>query len=286
MARHNEVFLYGSVSKPPQIIKNSEGEYLQAILNLTVIRGLRDIEYADKANEIKYAHPIIITKNPEIIKKIEMLHENDMVTIKGTFTTKSNVKKSKKCPCCGEKNGIIGELVYIHPISIKLENDKNLSQTDILKKLRENCEFSNSVHMVGNLCRDVNYYTDGKKRICQYQLAINRNYHIREDAAEIKTDYPWIYSYGDIAENDASVMHEGTLVLIDGMLRTREIKDRKLVCEKCGTEYFFNDNALEVIPYKTEYLQNFYSFDDKEKIQENMLNNLKAELFNPEDMNS
>lgn len=284
MARHNEVSLYGTVSKTPQIIKNSNDEYVQAILTLTVIRGIREISYTDEAKEIKYAHPLIITKNPDIIKKIERLNENDMVTVKGTFTTKSKVKKSKKCPCCGEKNGIEGELVYIHPIAIKLENERRLTQTAALQKLRENCEFSNTVHMVGNLCRDVNFYQNGKKRVSQYQLAINRNYHIREDSAEIKTDYPWVYSYGDIAENDASVMHEGTLVLVDGMLRTREIKDRKLTCEKCGTEYFFNDNALEVIPYKTEYLQNFYSFEDKEKIQENLINNLKKDLFNPEDM--
>ncbi len=276
MARHNNVQLYGTVATDPKIIKDSDGNPLQGLCTLTVIRGIRDI--GEKIDDIKYAHPAILTKNVDLIKEMETWKKNDMVEIKGTMTTKT-IKKTKTCPNCGTKNGIQGEFVYINPIYLSAR-ERNNSDKRVLELLRQRCEISNNVMLIGSLCREPKYYAvDGKGKQAQYQLAINRSYHIKEDSADIKTDYPWIYSYGEIAENDAAVMHTGTLVLVDGMIRTREIKERKLQCENCGEIYTFQDTATEVVPYKTEYLQNFYSFEDKEKMEQNLLQNTVEEIF-------
>ena len=58
--------------------------------------------------------------------------------------------------------------------------------------------------------------------ITQYQIAIMRKFHVREDPPEIRIDWPWVKSYGDNAVKDAQRLTTGAEVLIDGYLQTKK----------------------------------------------------------------
>ena len=47
------------------------------------------------------------------------------------------------------------------------------------------------------------------------------------------------------------------------MLQTRDIL-RTTTCEECGTNYQWQDSAMEIIPYEVEYLQNFITTEEQE----------------------
>lgn len=277
MARHNFAFLYGQLLHDPKIMKDGEGHYKRGMCTLTVIRGIRDS--GDKIKEIKYDHPVVLTRNVELIKEMETWKRHDMVEIKGTVTTKE-IKKSTTCKECGQKNTIDGNLVYINPIYLA-KRETNVSEEEGLRLLKQRCEISNQVLLIGSLCRDPERYKQEKK-ICvtQYQLAINRSYRIKEDPQDVKTDYPWIKSYGKVAENDAKALHTGSLVLVDGMIQTREIQ-RDTTCSnpECKCKYKWQDSALEIVPYKTEYLQNFNSFEDLEKMEKELDKKAASEVL-------
>lgn len=276
MARHNSVSLYGQVIKEPRIITDENGKFVRGMCPVNVIRGIRD--FGNHINNLKYDCPIIMTGDPEKIAEMATWKLYDMVEIKGTVTTKE-VNKSTTCPHCGHKNSTQGNVVFINPIYLSAR-ETGLTQEQGLELLRKRVEISNNATIVGTLCRDVETYTSEKGLvISQYQLAVNRKFRLRDDAAENRTDYPWVKSYGDIGEEDAKFLHTGSVVLVDGMIQTREVK-RKSVCSECGEEYPWKDNALEIVPYSVEYLQNYILPEEYEKIQDEENQKAIDKVFN------
>lgn len=69
-----------------------------------------------------------------------------------------------------------------------------------------------------------------------------------------RTDYPWVYSYGDKSIEDFQNLEKGALVFIDGALQARKFKEQ-YVCGTCGQEYDVRGRTLEVLSYDTEYLR-------------------------------
>ncbi len=72
--------------------------------------------------------------------------------------------------------------------------------------LKARSEIYNVVILIGNLCRAPEVYQDHtiNYTTCQYQIAANRKFHIRDiGAADVKTDSPWIKSFGGQAKQDA-----------------------------------------------------------------------------------
>ena len=64
-------------------------------------------------------------------------------------------------------------------------------------------EISNQDYILGTLCRDPKKISPKEGLIVtQYQIALNRKYFIRSDPPSIKTDYPWVKSYGENAISD------------------------------------------------------------------------------------
>lgn len=276
MARHNDVRLYGQVSKEPRIITDENGNYVRGMCPLNIIRGVRD--FGNHINGLKYDAPIIMTGDPEKIAEMATWKVNDMILIKGTVTTKE-VTKSTTCIHCKHKNSVQGNVVFINPIALSAEK-RNLTDEEALEELKKHVEISNNVTVIGTLCRDVSTYTSEKGlAISQYQLAVNRKFRLRDDAAENRTDYPWIKSYGDIGEEDAKFLHMGSVVLIDGMIQTRDVK-RKTVCSECGEEYVWKDNALEIVPFSVEYLQNYILPEEYEKIESEKNQEAIDKIFN------
>ena len=278
MARQNLVFLLGSVLSAPITHYDDEtGNPTYSHCYLTVVRGMREV--GDR-KRIKYDYPFLMTRDPHILKEMENWKENDIVLVKGTLATKV-IRKGHKCPYCPQdkgKNYSEGVLVYINPIYAR-KIDRVESTDEMLKYLSKNREISNQAYIFGTLCRDPKKITPkAGLTVTQYQIALNRKYRIRTDPPEVKTDYPWVKSYGDNAVEDKERLHIGSQVFIDGCLQARSIQ-RHAICEDCGNEYTWKDRAMEIVPYETEYIANFYSDDEVAEKKRKALEDRKKNIL-------
>lgn len=279
MSRHNEITLYGKLLKDPSVRYDEEMKvYKNARFAIMTVQGDRDLEnYIDHLN---YQTPWILTKDPVLAERVSTWHQNDMIEIKGTITTQEGKKKTPRCPNCNQQSLIEkANIVYITPIYID-RREQNVTDEQALRLLKKRCEISNHALIVGTLCRNPETFTSAKgKTTTSYQLAINRKYFIKSDDPLVKTDYPWVKSFGEIAKNDAQMLMTGSEVLIDGYLHTREVT-RKQVCDHCGHTFEWNDQlALEITPYSIEYLKNCRTQDEIDQKEDEIAANLADQIL-------
>ena len=265
MAKHNYVLLYGQVTRNPTIFKNEQtGEFVRGMCPLTVIRGIRSADI--NTQQVKYDNPIVMSGNPDQIALMANWRVGDMVVVKGTVTTK-NVLKSKSCDHCKEKNHKNGTIVFVSPIYSDVR-ERNMSLEQGAELLKKNHEVSNIVFVIGNLCNDPQVYQTAKgSLLATYELAISRKFRVQDDTIDSRTDYPWVKSYGMIANADAKALHKGSLVYVDGFLQTRKI-EKNHVCEYCGETFKWPDSSMEIVPYSTEYLRNYHTPEEIAKREE------------------
>lgn len=254
MARENYVHLHGMVRTSPKVYIDNTGEEVKGVVALNVIR--RPTKGAGYASKLFFDCPILITKNKDMIKEIRELNMFDMVDIKGVVSTR-NMKKSSTCPYCGKKNFVEGTLTYITPLSvIKVNSVKD--ENEGFSLLKKRWEVSNELIVIGYLCADPQYYEDEKHiSYAHYPLAVNRRYHIKEDADDVRTDYPWVKTYGRQALDDSQRLKKGSLISINGAIQMREI-ERATVCSECGETYMWPETVSEIVPYYIGYLDNSY----------------------------
>lgn len=273
MARLNDVRLYGVVSETPQITKNTNGDYVRAIMHLAVARSTRySGETFGEKNRILFDWPIILSRDPEMIKQIEKLREFDVVEIKGMFLTKK-INKIATCKVCGCKNVIEGNICYVRPMFLRRRNSERevLTEKQAVQEVMQEREVSNNILIVGNLCNEVNYFRgkEGKKEIetSVYQIATDRKFYVKEDSPDNKTDFPIVRSYKETARMDHLCLQTSSLVLVDGFLHSREFT-RTSTCssEGCGQDFEWTDNTTEIVPYTNEYLANYK--DPEEALKE------------------
>ena len=252
MARENYVSLHGQVLSVPRIYINKDGEATTAMFIIQVIR--RTATNKGFSPKIYKDCPVIRTKNKEIIEQLKNIQCYDMVDIKGVITTKPIIKSSN-CPNCEQKNSSEGAITFVTPIYIcKRESLSN--ELEGLELLKERNEVSNLVNVIGNLCKQPQFFVDANnKPYASYEIAVNRRYHIKEDDDDAKTDYPWIKTYGTQALEDSKCLTVGSSVYISGALQSREVT-RKNVCKHCGAEYSWSEEVLEIVPYYIGYLAN------------------------------
>ena len=93
-------------------------------------------------------------------------------------------------------------------------------------------------------------------------------------------------SYGDIAVNDAMFLQTGSSILIDGYIQTRKFT-KKCTCDSCGEVYETNDQAMEIVPYASEYLINCRDVEEIEELKKKQSQAEFEEVFNvrPEEDN-
>lgn len=153
----------------------------------------------------------------------------------------------------------------------KEELDQRLGHIDdivrsyMFRYLKEHREDGNQAFILGNLTNDpVCYELDqGKTTATRYQIAMNRKFKpYGADELLDRTDYPWVYSYGQKAINDYERLKKGSLVFIDGAIHARKYKET-YKCPHCGQEYVVPGRTLEILSYDTEYLRDFDSSKDK-----------------------
>ena len=279
MSRHNLTFLLGSVLKPPLIELDDEGNYKYGMCTINVVRGYRDA--GDHKNFMKSDNPIIITRDASVLKEIETWQENDIVFVKGVIAAKT-IQKGSFCQHCGGRNSAEGTLVYVNPIYAEKRVHLN-TQEEALKYLSEHREISNQVYILGTLCRDPKKITPKEGLIVtQYQIALNRKYFIRSDPPSIKADYPWVKSYGQNAVDDKERLHVGSKVFIDGCLQARSVQ-KHAVCIHCGEKYDWKDRAMEIVPYETEYICDYYTDTDIEEKRRRETQAALNKVFGEED---
>ena len=258
MARHNLVFLLGYVTLV-QVHNTNAGEPY-AMAYITVARSDRKV--GDQRHYMKCDNPLIMSRDPDTIREMASWSQYDIVEIKGMIAAK-NIGKKSFCPSCGEAKVADGVIVYVNPIFAKKRGHKE-TQDECIEFLSENREISNQVFVFGELCRDPKKVTPkAGLTVTQYQIALNRKFRIASDPPEVRSDYPWVKSYGDNAMDDRAYLHVGSQVFIDGCLQARKVQ-RHAVCEECGTKYDWADRALEIVPFETEYMANFYTQEEVE----------------------
>lgn len=278
MAIHNSIFLYGKVIGEPKIAINKDGTMVKALLSLDVIRNNERKTGEENSSVIIHDNPRILSQNPEIMKQISNLKENDIVYIKGVLVTKPIIK-TMHCEFCHAENRVEGAVSFINPIYLKTI-EQNLTQEDAFNKLKESEEVSNVATIIGSVCTEPDTYISQKGiPITTYQLAVNRKYKIKEDITGVKTDYPWVKSYKDMAQKDNEHLRKGSLVFIDGIIQTRSFS-RKCQCEQCEKIFNWTDRVIEIVPYQTEYLNNFYAPGEKDKIKDAQTENFVDDLLN------
>lgn len=275
MARQNLVFLYGAVANKPLIYKKEDGDYIYGLAIINVVRGVRDV--GDHKRHMKCDNPYIMSRDPLILKEMESWEQYDMVEVKGMIAAKT-IRKGSICTGCGEKNVAEGAFVYVEPIfAMRRGHCEDLDAC--MKELSKNREISNQAYVFGTLCKNPERMSPMSGLVLtQYQIALNRKYRIRSDPPEIRTDYPWVKSYGANAEEDATRLHVGSTVFVDGCLQARSV-NRHAVCSKCGKKYDWKDRAMEIVPYETEYVSNFYTDEQLSAQKAEKLEKAKKENF-------
>lgn len=267
-AHHNSVHLYAGVCKDPTIKTNAEGQYEKAIFYVHTIRSSRPYKDQNEKHEIEFDQVLIITKTPEIIAKLDTIHKNDIVLIKGTVTTRNQVKTTT-CNNCGETFSVnestdsefnTSMITSVTPIDIEVIK-RDLTNEEMREELISHKEISNEVMLIGNLCDDPQFFKTKHQKLTSYQLGITRKLYLKEDSPEVNADYPYIRVYGEQADLDYKLLRKASMVMIDGFLKVRPFT-RHTECPCCGEKKDVNDANLEVVPYTTEYLQNYTTMEE------------------------
>ena len=267
MARHNEVTLYGQVMQQPRLlyndtdINNPSRKLVRTMCTLAVMRGIRDFGAVDK--RIRLDLPIVLSQNDKIMKMMKQWEPGDIVQIRGTLAT-VNVTKPLQCPECQNVEQVPRMLSFVNPIYMKTEY-KKLSAEEGNSDMRHNAEISNRITVIGKACIEPEMFiTDKGQKITNYQLDVPRKYRIKEDVESNRHDFPFVKSYGFVADNDKRAIRKDGLVFVDGAIQTREYV-RKHVCPICGAEYEYRETATEIIPYSTEYLTGCKTMEEIEE---------------------
>lgn len=275
MARHNYVNVIGFVSEKPEFNECLDGKI--GYVEITTIMPTRELVKAKTGYQLNSVIFPMKTTDQRLIEKMELLEEGDIILIDGFIAT-YDVEKKAQCPHCGIVNRRIdacvvngaeragGTDIYVYPIDFYFL--EHLDETeDLYMYLRERGEAVNKVFLLGNMTKQpiTGELDNGKKIYTRYQVAINRKFCPKNSNDVLKrTDYPWIYSYGDKATEDFQSLDKGALIFVDGALQARKYKER-YICPHCGEEYESRGRTLEVLSYDTEYLR-LPSFENNQNL--------------------
>ena len=256
MAKENYVFLIGQARQVPVFKKDPETkEEITAMMPLMTLR--RNIH--DRAGNLqpKWDRPVISTSNKIMMRKMQEIELHDIVEVKGTITTQ-NIRRGLRCPHCGTINEQPGTITVINPVYIGVRK-KLQSDTEGFQYLMDCAEISNQVKVIGRVCKELEMLeTDEAEPCAKYQVAINRKLYIEGTEPEDHSDYPYVYSYGEVAEDDISILQVNTLIYLDGYIHTMKFNQSAL-CQNpdCGQPFKFPNQTLNITPYSVEYLRDY-----------------------------
>ena len=255
MAKENYIFLVGQVRKPPVSQKDSNGKIISTMFPLMTLR--RNVK--DEAGNYapRWDKPLIMTTDPLILEKTLEIQVHDIVEVKGTIMTR-NVKRSLQCPYCGNVALYDGMITVINPVYVGIRKNFD-SDSEGYAELLQCAEISNTAKVIGRVCSPaIEVFRNDEGALgARYQIAINRKLYVTGTDPEDHSDYPWVYSYGGVAEEDQSVLQQGSMLYLDGYVHTMKFK-QKTYCQnpECMEVFDFPNQSMNITPYACEYLEN------------------------------
>lgn len=269
MATHNQTRLIGYILNDPKILNEGHEGMEKVIFQVRTTRRKIEGYFEDQ-----YADVIVLYDGTEMINKLKSFKKFDIIDIKGVVNILP-VTKTPVCTMCGQKNTKYSVSTFIYPISATRMGSYEAYFNEVgdtpdallYKNYREN---SNQVLLIGTVVTDPELVYRGKNEpaCCRYGLGVNRKYYIKTQDDK-KADYPWVYSYGEQAELDATklVKHKSE-ILLDGFLHNKKIMS-KMTCEHCNCEFKFPNIVTQITPYAVEYLSGYKTDEDIVREEEN-----------------
>ncbi len=287
MARQSYLNVLAFVSKEPKVANVIDGQ--AGIVKLTTIMSDRDFAKATTGYQKNSVEFCARSNEQNIVDEISKLGMYDIVMITGFIATKE-VDKKAMCDYCGFENRRTeaclrngtpksgGNEIYVYPLAIQVlrkcedydESEQEQCKAEAYAFLHQHQREVNRVFIVGNLtCDPIQGVLDGGRKIyTRFQVAVNRKYCPKGGSEfYVRTDYPWVYSYGDKAIEDYQNLKKGALVYIDGALQSRKFKEQ-YVCQNpdCRETFDVPGSTLEVLSYDTEYLRIPKPISDTEQV--------------------
>ena len=253
MPRLNRVQLFGILAKDPEYTDEDRSE-IKVTVQTTIGKRFspESGEYEDKYEYIR-----VLSNDPKLVPEIESWKKNDFVLVNGIFSTR-NVEAVAWCWSCGAETPITETMEYVLPDFVQCVAHPQEEETE--EWLRKYAYLSNKAEFLGCLGNDPEYVevTTRKGRpvnFCQYQLILNRTFHIGSGQNDKKTDAVYVKSYNNASE-DATRLQKGSCVFIDGYLQTRQFR-KKIRCPECNLMFRKPSKTIEIVPYFTEYLEGY-----------------------------
>lgn len=246
MPRENKVSLIGRITKPTISVIEELGTY-KLSFTINVMRN---------NGRIDYPRVIVYGLTEEKAREAwSQMKNGSFAIVQGMITTRLK-EKEIVCPKCGTKKKLkqlITEVVS-KDIPVILDNEADF---DKFKNV------SDDVFIMGMVVSTVQHPDPS---LTMYQIMTERPLKVAEQGSA-QTDYPWIKSFGEIAEADARRLTKGSYVYIYGALQSRETS-HSFLCEnsECDGVIDYKNTVSEIISRRVEYLTNCdFSVESEEK---------------------
>ncbi len=238
MSRENTITLMGEVATTPVVFFNETHKNFRISFTVKTIRRNGRIDFP-RAN-------VYGLTEDEAKGYFAKLKEGTFVVVRGMICTKM-IPKKFRCDRCGvimEFETLVTEVIsFGKPLC--LEGKYEPIQL---------AEFANNLSVIGTVCTDVIGRDSGNGvSLTQYQVAINRKYRVAEHEGVTKSDYPWVKSFANQADEDLKRLRKSSKIYIAGSLQTREMP-RFVICENCSSRIDYTEMVAEIIPSEVEYL--------------------------------
>lgn len=241
MARENMVLLIGKLEKQPIVYFTEDFGTYEIKLTLNVLRRNGRTEF-----------PVVSVfglQKEEAAAFYRKLKRGSFLVVKGMILTTMKPLKIK-CGDCGHEKEVSTLQTEIASIGLPIVLQGNYAAEEFK-------EVSDVVNLIGRVCNTPNNRsTLGNTSITQYQVAVDRKFHIAE--REDKTDYPWIKSFGQQADEDATRLQKGSIIYVTGAFQTRQT-NKSILCDECARQLSYSETVGEIVSNDVEYLSNFKS---------------------------
>ena len=265
--------LLGQIDGRPKafVKRGAEQPYKMEIMLKTLTRMYSNSNLSNRNYDIIK----IRTKNPEMMEKIQALHEDDIVAVKGVFCS-IDIHRSWVCESCDNEIEENGKESYVHPVHIMLiqsffdNKGERISSHEYAKVygrriIEENIEISNECILDGRVVKDVSYFEGGKTENgnkipenANYVVRVKRTFRIAEDPVDRKDDYPVVCSYDEQARSDHENLYKGSRINVRGSIRVRSFEKTNM-CPQCGYIFKTNETVAEVVASSVQYTHNYAS---------------------------
>ena len=293
MATHNQVRIVGYVSDGPKVLYDKYGFASRVILTMMTAR--RDIQgYGE--NRLVTLNVMCDGDNQEMLDYLSHIRRFDILDVKGVIEVLNSSTRTE-CPECEHENVVNRTVLMVYPQHVfklgsyaqaqdlsrlaapTLEAASYLESSPEFNLIRKYKEISNQALLIGTVITKPQLMKDenGNIECCRYMVGVDRKFVIdRSEDARKAADYPWVYTFGHQAEEDAHRIYAseegkaGTRVFVEAAVSTEEV-EKHITCEKCKSEYTIETNGTRLLAYSVEYLDNYLRKEDEDNARKEEL---------------